>query len=123
MSHYVHQVPGRLRIKLPCIQSNARRAERVEKLLLGIEGVDTCSSNTLTTSVVVNYDYDMLNASKILEALERKGYYDPSNVLTEEEYIEGKMRKTGRIVGKVIIGHLVEKALENSALSLIAAFI
>ena len=39
MSYYVHQVPGRLRIKSPSIKGNQKEAVVVEDLLKRMEGI------------------------------------------------------------------------------------
>ncbi|HWR89246.1 MAG TPA: cation transporter [Dissulfurispiraceae bacterium] len=123
MSYYMHHVPGRLRVKSPLIKGNERRAEEVRSLIESMGGVTSTAVNTLTGSVVVNYDSSAIEAGQIQDTLNRTGYFDTSRAVTNDEYIHGMASKAGQVIGKAVFGAFVEKAFEGSAFSLLAVLI
>ncbi len=48
MSYYVHNVPGRLRVKTPVIKSSELMAARVEQEVSSIDGVTAVTSRIKT---------------------------------------------------------------------------
>jgi hypothetical protein len=71
----------------------------------------------------VNYNPKTLNYKDIVSLLQRKGYFDPSKAVTNDQYIQHAVSKAGHIASKAVFGSIVEKAFEGSALSLIALLI
>jgi copper chaperone CopZ len=84
MSTYIHDIPGRLRVKTPAIKGNDNAAAEVQRLLKIIEGIDSTAVNTTTGSVVINYNAKAVQSGKILDTLKESGYLDPSKVVTNE---------------------------------------
>jgi copper chaperone CopZ len=123
MSYYIHDIPGRLRVKTPAIKGNGNAAEEVQRLLNVIEGIDSTSVNTTTGSVVINYDAKAVQSGKILDTLKDSGYLDPSKTVTNDDYFEAAVSKVGGVVSKALIGLLLEKTFEGSALSLLTVLI
>jgi copper chaperone CopZ len=123
MSYYLHNIPGRLRVKTPQVKGNEARAEEVRRMLLTIEGVADVCINTVTGSILVQYDSGRVNHRELLEALREGDLFDPSKAVTNDQYIYGASLKAGSILKKAIVGTLVDKALEGSAFSLLAALI
>ena len=123
MSYYIHNVPGRLRIKSPLLRRNSAGADEVRKALSTIQGIATVDFKMTTGSLVVYYDRRATSPEDIIGLLERKGYFDRTKATTDEGYIHTAAEKTGRIVGKAALGIAIEKAFEGSALSLISLLI
>lgn len=124
MSTYIHNVPGRLRVKIPHMKRNQSTAEELQRILNHIEGVDSTAVNTLTGSIIINYDHRLTGPNRILNALRFKGYVDPSKgTTTTDEVIENAVSKAGGVLGKALLGLLVEKTFEGSALSLLTVLI
>jgi copper chaperone CopZ len=123
MSYYLHNVPGRLRVKTPQVKGNEARAEEVRRMLLTIEGVSDVCINTVTGSILVKYDSDRANHRELLEALREGKIFDSSKAVTNDQYIYAASLKAGGILKKALVGTLVDKALEGSAFSLLAALI
>ena len=86
MSYYIHAVPGRLRIKSPFIKGKNRVVE-VEGLLATIHGINSFDINTLTGSILVNYNPEVVTSKKIISILGKAGYFDPSKAITNDHYI------------------------------------
>jgi hypothetical protein len=126
MSHYIHHVPGRLRIKTLRLKRNEVLASSVCKLLAGTPGVLDCEVKTVTGSVIISYDGSQTDRERLLWLLKSH------DVITEIVKIDeggkaGPVSKTASAViegaGKAAFGFLVEKAVERSAVALIGAIL
>jgi copper chaperone CopZ len=123
MSYYMHNVPGRLRVKSPQLKRNSAAADDLKKALSTIQGIATVDFNLTTGSLLINYNHRTAKPEDIIGLLERKGYFDPTKATTNEAYIHTAATKTGRVIGKAALGIALEKAFEGSALSLISLLI
>lgn len=123
MSYYFHNVPGRLRVKIPTLSGRPARIRAVENLLLNLDGVEWIKTNPLTCSVVINYDPDLLDSQQILQLLIDHHYFDESNAITHDEVVQNAAAKAGLKVGRMIFGLAVSKTLEANGLSMLAALI
>jgi copper chaperone CopZ len=123
MGHYLHVVPGRVRVKIPLIKGNDSRSREVERLLESVQGITSVSAYSLTGSVVVHYQDDEVKSGEILDVLKKNGYFDDSRVVTTDQYIQSAVAKAGQSIGKALFGLAIEKAFEGSGLSIIAALI
>lgn len=123
MSYYIHNVPGRLRIKTPAVKKNQNAADNIRKMLGTINGIAVVEINILTGSILVNYNPAAVHFNDIVNLLQKKGYFDASQALTNDEYIHKASSRIGSIVGKAVFGAVVEKGLEGSALSFLFALI
>ncbi|MGD8213039.1 MAG: hypothetical protein PVF32_24455, partial [Desulfobacterales bacterium] len=121
MSYYFHDVPGRLRVKIPILNGRPSRIRAVENLLLNLDGIEWIKTNPLTCSVVINYDPDLLDSKQILRLLIDHQYFDESNAITHDELVQNAAAKAGLKVGKVIFGWAVSKTLEANGFSMLAA--
>lgn len=86
MSHYFHVVPGRLRIKSPFIKGKTS-VEEVEGLLAMIRGINSFEINTVTGSILINYNPKAVASEKIISVFKKAGYFDPSKAITNDHYI------------------------------------
>lgn len=123
MSYYLHNVPGRLRLKSPIVRRNNEAASEIKKALSSISGIATVDINLLTGSILINYNTKAVNYKDIVAILQRKGYFDSSRALTNDQYIKSSASNAGNILGKAVFGTFFEKAFEGSALSLLAVLI
>lgn len=123
MSYYIHNVPGRLRIKSPVIKNNKNVADELKKSLSTLHGVATVDINLTTGSLLVNYNPKAVKHMDIVDVLQRKGYFDISKALTNDEYLQKAASKAGNIVGKSIFGTFAGMALEGTPLSFLAILI
>lgn len=123
MSYYVHNVPGRLRVKTPLVKGNPTRATQVEELLSSREGILSVVSNIVTGSVVINYDTTVIDETRILGLLESKGFFDPSRRVTADRVLDSAFSKGGQLVGKALLGIAMEVMFQGTPLSLLTVLI
>lgn len=123
MSYYIHNVPGRLRIKSPLIKRNENTAYALRKLLGTVNGIATIDINLTTGSLLVNYNPRAVRHSDIVRLLEAKGYIDASKAMNNDQYIKNAASRAGDVIGKAVFGLFVDKAFEGSALSFLTILI
>jgi copper chaperone CopZ len=123
MSYYVHDVPGRLRVKTPSARGQAGMVQKIEEMVKAIPGVYAVNVNTTTGSIVLNYDSTAVNSKGILDLLEEKGLFDSSQLMTGDQYLHSRMEKTGQVIGKAIFGLVLEKAFEGTPMALLSVLI
>lgn len=124
MPQYVHHVPGRLRVKCPLLKGNAPSAEAVRQLLSAEEGIGSCEVNLVTGSVLVRYDESTTNAYRVLDLLKRGGYIGPGVTLHSQDHsLEETVSGMGKMVSKAVMGVLVERMVERSAVALVGAIL
>ena len=87
MPYYLHQVPGRLRIRTPFIKGSKERASEVEDSLKRLGGIQSILANTVTGSMTIHYDPAEIGPETITHTLSRAGYFDPSKAITNDQYI------------------------------------
>lgn len=119
----MHNVPGRLRIKTPFIKGREKSAQHVAVFLRQIRGVFSISTNTVTGSVVINYDQNRITVGDLLKILQTRGIFDPSKAVTNEQYIHNTASRAGNIVYKAFLGTIVEQTLQGSPLALLGLLI
>ena len=124
MSHYIHTVPGRIRIKNQIFKYNPQKCETAKETLESLPGVQEIKTNPSTGSVIIRYDGSTIDSDRLLSALEEKRLIQAdSRPSSKDTSVENLVADTGVKVGKAIIGWAVGKALEANGLSLLAALI
>jgi len=119
MTCYIHNVPGRLRIRNPLFK-NKDTQDDIRKMLSTLTGLGIVEFNEITGSVVVFYNSAQIHSNDIVGVFQRAGYFEPSKAVTHDQYMNKAASKMGNIVGKAVFGAFAEKALEGSALSFLA---
>ncbi len=123
MSYYIHNVPGRLRIKSPVIKNNKYVADELKKSLSYFYGIGTVDINLTTGSLLINYNPKSLKYTDIVDSLQRKGYFDISKAQTNDEYLQKAASKAGAIIGKSLFSTFAGMALERTPLSFLSVLI
>ena len=124
MSYYVHDIPGRLRVKTPSIKGNHMSAREIEGLVNALPGIVSVTTNPVTGSVVVNYDSTSINSKEILNMFRKEGYWNPSETVGGGTAMQDTLSQTtSRFIGKALLGLLIEKAFEGSPLALLSVII
>lgn len=123
MNYYMHNVPGRLRVKTPVIKGSDLMAARLEGEINSIKGVTAVTTNPVTGSIVINYDPIAVTHNEIVGKLAHKGYFDHSRAVTNDQYVHSAANKAGRAIGKAVFGAAVDMVFEGSALSLLSVLL
>jgi hypothetical protein len=76
MSHYVHSIPGRLRVRSPAFKNHPENAKTARSLLGNLEGVSSVDANLTTGSLLIRYDEKIVNATRVLGALLAEGWIE-----------------------------------------------
>lgn len=120
MSHYIHNVPGRLRVRSPFLKRNPEAIDELKKALSTLNGIATVDINPTTGSLLVNYNPAQARHADIVGILEQRGYFDAKKAVTHDHYVKNFSVKAGETLTKALFGAVVEMALEGSPLSLLA---
>ena len=123
MSFYMHNTPGRLRIKSPIIKRNENAYYEVRKILGAINGIATLDTNLTTGSLLINYNPKVIKHGEIVDILHRSGYFDKSKAVTHDEYIQSAASKAGSFIGRSVLGSVLGMALEGTPLAVLALII
>jgi hypothetical protein len=73
MSHYVHSIPGRLRVRSRAFRKQPDKAETARSLLGNLAGVRSVDANAITGSLLIRYDEEIVNSARVLSALAAEG--------------------------------------------------
>jgi hypothetical protein len=74
LSYYIHQTPGRIRVRTPAVKNSLEKAAHAVALLTDLTGVKTVVSNASTGSITVTYQAHLLCPSLIINALAQHGF-------------------------------------------------
>lgn len=122
MTYYLHSVPGRLRVKIPKLRRRPAMAASISETL-SFDGIRKVYIKNLTGSVVIHYDPELLDESRILKTLEANGHFDASRAISCDTQLQAASSKVAQKCGRVVFGWAVGRALEANGLGLLAAFI
>ncbi len=64
------ELPGRLRVKNPVLFRKRPLCQAIERELMCVLGIDKFSTNSITCTVLVNYDTKQLNRAQVIEILD-----------------------------------------------------
>ena len=84
-SPYVHDIEGRLRIKVPEVKGNVLRARHVEHLFHPLTPIEHVSANPVTGNVLFLYDARRTTTTEIVEAMHAVGYFREAVALARTE--------------------------------------
>ena len=120
---YMHNIPGRLRVRIPAIRGSSEKARAAQALLMDLEGIESIRANMVTGSIVVKYDPGRFLSQRILSILKENGCFDGTKAFTMNHAIPHTSSKAGKAVGKAFCGWAVGRALEGTGLSFLAVLI
>lgn len=123
MSYYLHQVPGRVRIKSPQVKGNPAAVEMLPRLLEGCAGIRDFSANPLTGSVIVTFDPRVSKGESILGRLVEGGLFDPARALDCDSYVQQAAARAGEKVGRAILQATLERTLQGTPFGLVTALL
>jgi len=123
MKYYLHETPGRLRIKIPGLRGNHQAIHILQDELAAFHGVQDVTVNAVTGSVIILRDPEIARTWTILSLLQSLGYIDERMVPATDAGSDAALSKVGTFLGKAIFGMAVERALAPTGLSFLAALI
>lgn len=123
MSYHLHELPGRLRVKIPMLKRNESAARKVQDFLEDIKGISSASAKPLTGSIVIKFDPKAISSREIVTILTQEGYIDLAKVIAGKPHNTDGLSKVGALASRALLGLAVEKTFEGSALSLLTVFI
>lgn len=119
MSHSIHHVPGRLRVRSTAFRCRPAEARAAQTQLLDLEGVRQVRLNRHAGSITVHYDLERLSHLELLAAMKALGCAEPMRDAAPPA-IAGKAGTTFR---KALVGAVINKAIERSAFKLVGALL
>jgi copper chaperone CopZ len=123
MKYYIHEIPGRLRIKIPTIKKNKALAQEINDYVYELNGVVDLNINILTGSVVVNYDPNQVNTDTILGALAEKGHLNIRDLITSRNERPDLYHMVGEAASRAIIGFAIDRAFAGSPFVALSALV
>jgi hypothetical protein len=131
MTDYIHHTPGRLRTVWPHLKNDPVQAKATEVALRRIKGVISVKASALTGNLFIRYDAGHTRLDALLESVQqveqtygsRDAMRFPSRApqrALRESASHVPHAATGKL-GGMLLGMLVEKCLERSAIALVAA--
>ncbi|HTY24826.1 MAG TPA: hypothetical protein VMC85_16975 [Desulfomonilaceae bacterium] len=123
MGYYLHEIPGRMRIKIPALRRNSDEAVEIQGLLEDLNGITSTFVNTITGSIVVRYDPEIVTSGAILDFFAREGYIDVGEAISGKHYTRGTLPSVGQAASKALIGLALDRLLQGSPLSILTALI
>lgn len=104
---YIHNVPGRVRIKSDVLKRNADFVDEIRKALSTIMGIGTVDINLTTGSILIHYNPKVTNCEEIVVFLKRGGFFDSTRAVTNDEYLKEKVSTVLETVLMTVAGALV----------------
>ncbi len=117
MSCYVHDVPGRLRIRATSLKHHTRDALTLCKKLEQADGIDKTEFNPKAGSLIIYYNTQQLEAEDILYQLHKTELLKGCPTSARNH----SANRMGTMLGSALFGTLVKKSIETSVLSLAKA--
>jgi hypothetical protein len=131
MSHYLHHVPGRLRLKARSFKNSEGKAAEIRALCTQLPGIEAIELNTLTGSLLVRYDKASVNAAQILGLLFANGVITSipeARPRADSKLFGGPVRERttdsmAEAVAEFIANLVVEKVVPRAARVLVSAVV
>lgn len=120
MKSYVHNVPGRLRVKNPMFKNISVHYEVRKSLVEMGHGIGTAEFNATTGSLLIHYNQTEIHHQDILNALARRGFYYPDKTVTNDQVVHQATSTAFNIVAKAVSGAFLDVALQGTGLSFLA---
>ncbi len=123
MEYYRHEIPGRLRIRVPSLKKNPRNIRELKAVTKGLPGINSISVNTITGSVVFLYNPESMSSHEILSLLTQEGFLDQRATGDTGRHSKRVLDQIGAGATKALVGLVLNRVLEGSPLSVVTAFI
>lgn len=122
---YIHQIPGRLRIRTQSIRKNPDMAEMIGQTLLEVNGIQSYRVNRHAGSIVVHYDTNILTDQVVSELCRQyclSGSTESVEAAGQKKVTLPKAPVSTRAqLGKAIFKVFVQQTVERSVFSMVTA--
>lgn len=124
MTHYVHHVPGRLRVRAAAVKGSEEKASAVKSLLQSTSGVRSAAANPLTGSITIHYDEQATDYLALVNLLNERGYFVGRGLSSSDTFrpaVQSASREP-QIASKlatIVASFLIEEALKALVVSLL----
>jgi copper chaperone CopZ len=123
MSHDLHHVPGRLRIRSPKVKGNRLAAEQVCSGLECVGGITAIRANPLTGSATITYDTSATDDQAVCRMLQKQGYLNGACRPASAEQGRWVDPRHTEWACKLLVSIAIDKLFERSTAALIRALI
>jgi len=121
---YVHNIPGRLRVRNQRFKNPDVQYEIKRMLVSDIgKGIGTVEFSNTTGSVLIHYDVKHIHHQHVLRLLEDAGYYHPERTVTNDQLVHRATSKAMHLVTKSVSGAFLETALAGTGLQFLAVLL
>lgn len=124
MTRYIHHISGRLRTRYPQLRNNPRDARATETAIHQIKGVLSVEASTVTGSLLIRYDPAGVERETLLAAIQ-KTKLELGLIQSSQLPVRASVNHAFRPekLSDKVLGMLVEKCIERSAIAIFAALL
>jgi len=123
MGYYRHDIPGRLRLRIPSLKKNPKKIRELKYLTEDLSGIKSISMNSTTGSVVFIYNPEIISSHSIVALLAREGIMDSGTLSEAAHNSKRALEQIGASATKALVGLVLNRALEGSPLSMVTLLI
>jgi copper chaperone CopZ len=113
---YVHDLPGRLRVRIPATKGNSISAEKLVNRINALEGIASVDANPVTGSILIRYDTAIINAAACLAVLNHATVWEPARPIAVQSRLASKMAEAA-------MWYVLEKTVERCFMLILAALV
>ena len=123
MKDYIHDTPGRLRIRIAAVRGNTSLGNQIEDLLTNIWGITGVSVRTTTGSIIIKYDPQILNANRILNFLADHGHIEMTSLSAIYPSLQTAVYRATEVLIKEALSLAAGKVFHASYVSILTNFL
>ena len=123
MSHYIHHVPGRLRVKSSHFRCPTTKAREAVRRLEALEGVREVTVNPRAASITAHYDPERVDSRQLLAMLEEAGCVGAIRYRGDGSARSGGEPKRDGVFTRALIGALAQNVAQRSVQTLVSALL
>ena len=117
MSHYIHHVPGRLRVRTQSLRCQPSRVEAAARRLSELDGVGPVAINARAGSITVHYDPAQRTQGELLDLIEELGCIGARRTTAPHG------GQVANLFGKALVGALAQTVAQRSVQTLVGALL
>ncbi len=114
---YLHQLPGRLRVRSDVLKQNPKLASELLTAIGMMPGVRSVDVSILTGSVLVHYDPLRGSSDQVVAALRGHGVVHDATAPATSSSRGSSLRRT---IGNAVLAAVLQQALERAVLGVVS---